>query len=115
MASNNLEKTLNKMNLEELVDLRNDIDKLIKVHQKEKRKELQQQFKAMAAEAGFALDEVVPSASKSSSGKGEKKRHYPVKYINPENPSQTWTGLGLQPRWLRGEIEKGKELEDFRI
>ena len=38
------------------------------------------------------------------------------KFRNPENSGETWTGRGLQPRWMRAALEgSGKSLEDFRI
>ena len=37
------------------------------------------------------------------------------KYRNPENPSETWAGRGLKPRWLTAAIKGGKKLEDFAI
>jgi DNA-binding protein H-NS len=46
------------------------------------------------------------------------KRPYPkvaAKYRNPKNPGETWTGRGKQPRWLRDEIQSGKQLADFLI
>src|SRR5258708_6821884 len=37
------------------------------------------------------------------------------KYRNPENPSETWAGRGLTPRWLAAAIKAGKKLEHFNI
>jgi hypothetical protein len=37
------------------------------------------------------------------------------KFRNPENPSETWAGRGLKPRWLAAAIKSGKKLDDFRI
>jgi DNA-binding protein H-NS len=37
------------------------------------------------------------------------------KYRNPENPTETWAGRGLKPRWLTAAIKGGKKLEDFAI
>jgi DNA-binding protein H-NS len=54
----------------------------------------------------------------NSSPTGQKRRSYPVvqpKYCNPEDPSETWTGRGNQPRWVRMQLSLGKRLEDFRI
>jgi DNA-binding protein H-NS len=49
---------------------------------------------------------------------GQKRRTYPrvqPKYCNPADPSETWTGRGNQPRWVRMQLSLGKRLEDFRI
>jgi len=37
------------------------------------------------------------------------------KYRNPENPSETWAGRGLRPRWLSAALKSGHKLEDFLI
>src|ERR671918_554736 len=35
------------------------------------------------------------------------------KYINPDNPDQTWSGRGQQPKWLKEALVNGKTLEEF--
>lgn len=37
------------------------------------------------------------------------------KYRNPDKKTETWAGRGLQPRWLRAALKKGKRLSDFAI
>jgi DNA-binding protein H-NS len=37
------------------------------------------------------------------------------KYRNPENPSETWAGRGLRPRWLMAAMRGGRKLEHFSI
>jgi DNA-binding protein H-NS len=46
------------------------------------------------------------------------RRPYPMvrpKYCNPENPSETWSGRGKQPRWVRAQLASGKKLDDLFI
>jgi DNA-binding protein H-NS len=46
------------------------------------------------------------------------RRPYPPvspKYRNPDQPSETWTGRGKQPRWLVAQLKSGRRIEDFRI
>jgi DNA-binding protein H-NS len=46
------------------------------------------------------------------------RRPYPPvspKYRNPDQPSETWSGRGKQPRWLVAQLRSGKRVEDFRI
>ena len=49
----------------------------------------------------------------------DRMRHpYPPvkpKYRNPKRPSETWSGRGKQPRWLRAQLRPGKKLNDFLI
>jgi DNA-binding protein H-NS len=47
-----------------------------------------------------------------------RRRPYPTvlpKFRNPDNPSETWSGRGRQPRWLSAQLKSGKQIEDFRI
>lgn len=37
------------------------------------------------------------------------------KYRNPNNPTETWSGRGRQPRWLTAALKSGKKLRDFEI
>jgi DNA-binding protein H-NS len=46
------------------------------------------------------------------------RRPYPAvlpKYQNPKNPSETWSGRGKQPRWLKAQLRAGKKLDDLLI
>lgn len=40
--------------------------------------------------------------------------HVPVKYRNPVT-GETWTGRGLQPKWVQASIAAGKRLDDFAV
>jgi len=47
-----------------------------------------------------------------------RRRPYPPvfpKFRNPDEPSETWAGRGMQPRWLRKQLGSGKRIDDFRI
>jgi DNA-binding protein H-NS len=51
-------------------------------------------------------------------GVDRARRPYPrvlPKYRNPSDPSETWSGRGKMPRWLKTQIGKGRAIEDFRI
>lgn len=37
------------------------------------------------------------------------------KYRNPNDPSETWSGRGKQPRWLKAQLRAGKKLSDLLI
>ena len=38
-----------------------------------------------------------------------------VKYLDPKNPRNTWTGRGRLPNWLRDAELRGSNREDFRV
>jgi DNA-binding protein H-NS len=37
------------------------------------------------------------------------------KYVNPDNPAQTWSGRGRRPAWLDDALEAGHDLESLII
>jgi DNA-binding protein H-NS len=46
------------------------------------------------------------------------RRPYPKvhpKYQNPEEPSETWSGRGKQPRWVGALLGKGMRVDDLLI
>ncbi|MBW5440517.1 H-NS histone family protein [Bradyrhizobium canariense] len=46
------------------------------------------------------------------------RRQYPAvhpKYRNPNNPTETWSGRGRVPRWLKPQLRGGRKLDDFLI
>jgi DNA-binding protein H-NS len=56
-------------------------------------------------------------ADKVASGSRTRRPYPPVppKYRNPKNPSETWSGRGKEPRWLRPQLRAGRRLDDFLI
>lgn len=65
----------------------------------------------LAASLGITLEELFEEPNKSS--KVAKKAA--VKYRNPNNENETWTGRGKQPRWLLLQLQNGAKLEDFLV
>jgi DNA-binding protein H-NS len=48
-------------------------------------------------------------------GRGGARGAVAPKYRNPDNPSETWAGRGLKPRWLAAALKEGKKIENFTI
>ena len=46
-----------------------------------------------------------------SNGKGSVA----VKFRDPKNPANTWTGRGRMPRWMAAATKAGKKKDDFLI
>ena len=86
------------------------------------RRKLEQQAKA----EGYTLEELFGTAGGGTSAtatrstgrvakKARKLGKVPPKYRNPENPEETWTGRGRQPRWLAALTAEGRQVEAFLI
>lgn len=44
-----------------------------------------------------------------------QRRMIPIRYRNPEDSNETWTGRGKQPRWLVAKLEQGHSIDEFEI
>lgn len=76
----------------------------------EKRKDVIEQIQQLASSIGVKVD--IIENEKRSSRKGIK---VPVKYCNPDNPNEKWTGRGVTPKWLRILLESGRDKSEFEI
>jgi DNA-binding protein H-NS len=93
---------LSRMDVQALMDLRDQIDQRLREH----RVELQKQLERIALLGG---ERVAPRGKRSPlSG-----RKVPPKYRGPKG--EIWAGRGARPRWLVAAIKGGKKLDDFLI
>ena len=99
---------VDKLALKELLDLEIRVKKAIATAKIREEDEFKADVKALAAKRGIDVSDVFGS----SRGKGGKVA---VKYRNRDNPSDTWTGRGRQPRWLTAALKKGSKIADFAI
>lgn len=99
---------LENLSLEDLVFFEKNAKNLIKQKQREKLQEAYVKFQEIAKEYGSSVDEI------AKIGKTTKAKR-PIKYQDPANPKQGWSGQGRTPGWLLNYIEQGKKLEDFLI
>ena len=91
---------LKGMNVEALMNLRDQVDKRLL----ECRAELEKQLAALDGQPKGKSIRI------SSSLKGRK---VPPKYRSPSG--ETWAGRGAKPLWLVAALKKGKKMEDFLI
>jgi len=104
------------MNLEkstraELLKLRADVDAALETLNHRRKAEARAAAESTAKEHGFNLSDLM-HAEKTGKRKGQKN---PAKYRNPANPSQTWTGRGRQPAWIKQALANNKSLDVYEI
>ena len=79
---------------------------------------IHEQLGNLLAEKMTAEKNKVEDRLKHLRGDFIERRHYsrvPAKYRNPEKPSQTWSGRGRTPMWIKRLRMEGKSIEDLRI
>ena len=101
---------LNNLSVDELQAMIDNAKSAIKDKQVSQRKEVFAQIKALAASVGVTVE--IHDAGKKQKRKGAK---VPPKYRNPDDASQTWTGRGMMPKWMRTLNEAGRDKSDFLI
>ena len=98
---------LEKMSFAELAEMEAQIERLKSEKQNAERNALRQRLVDVAKEHGFDIHDLF--------GKG-RKGSVAVKYRDPKNPENTWTGRGRMPRWMAAATKGGKaKKEDFLI
>ena len=70
-------------------------------------KEVIAKIKELAASIGVTVD--IHETSKPQPTKN------PAKFRNPDNPSQTWTGQGMAPKWLKDLVKQGHNKDEYLI
>lgn len=103
-------KSIDDMSLSELQAYHKEVEAAIKGYEKKKRTEAMAALRATAKEHGFVLEELIggkPATKAAPKGI--------AKYANPADPSQTWSGRGRQPAWIKDALAAGKSLETMAI
>jgi DNA-binding protein H-NS len=101
---------LERMSCAELAELRNQADRMMVQKQSSERVALREKMTALAKEHGFDIRELLGGR------KGKGKGSVAVKYRDPKNPANTWTGRGRQPRWMAAATKgNNAKKEDFLI
>jgi DNA-binding protein H-NS len=98
---------LKSMSIDKLSKLREQVEAALSAKVIEERRAVQDQL--------GMLERLATSGSRARAGRGGPRGAVAPKYRNPENPSETWAGRGLKPRWLAAALKSGKKLEDFSI
>jgi DNA-binding protein H-NS len=109
------------LDVSELMDARNELDRLLGEKVADERRQLQARLDALAAFQPEARNGSVKRGRgrKPGTGNGARKAHplkgrkAPIKYRGPGG--ETWSGRGLAPRWLAALEQKGKKRESFLV
>jgi DNA-binding protein H-NS len=94
------ERKLEKMDMTELVALATRVNVAILSKGAAQKAALKAQIEQMAADAGLSIEDVM-GISKGKTATRKPKGSVPPKYRNPADPSQTWTGRGRRPLWIK--------------
>jgi DNA-binding protein H-NS len=106
-------RNLDSMSIDELWTLHEQVAEILTTKISGEKAELEERLRRLGRQFEGRL-----SDTHSSGSQRERRRPYPrvvPKYCNPSKPSETWSGRGKTPRWLRAQLDIGRNVEDFRI
>ena len=105
-SSSDVAKLINalpSMPFPELREIKQKIDAAVAARTEEARASFADQLEMF----GLSLGDAKPVKKKRQSPK--------VKYRDPDNPENTWNGIGKQRKWLQSHLEAGRSLEEFLV
>lgn len=88
-----------KLSDEELQELRTHIEAEIRKRESRQKREARKQIIELAVQHGIDLGSLADNS---------------VKYRDPDNQFNTWSGRGRKPEWVRQALEKGLKLDDLK-
>lgn len=99
--------------LQDLLAKRAALEQEIEATQKRERQDAISKVKSLMAEYGLTAADLAgkSTGSKPGAAKGAKVA---AKYRNAAT-GDTWSGRGLQPKWLKAALASGKKISDFAI
>ncbi len=109
----NTKLDVTRLGFDALLDLKQRIDHEITTRQDHEIATLKGKVSAVASALGVSLAALL--GIKAESAEKKSKRHARIKYRDPENADNTWTGRGRPPKWLQEKLEQGASKEQFQV
>lgn len=98
--------------LQDLLAKKAELEKQIEDTRRQEKADAIAQVRALMAEHGLTTGDL--AARSKSAAKGSTGRKVAPKYRDPAT-GDTWSGRGLQPKWLRAALSGGRKLADFAL
>jgi DNA-binding protein H-NS len=104
---------LDAMSVDEMWQLHEEISRVLSVRLKAEKRELEKRL----AQLRHGEEEREGESAPLKNTRGVRRKYPRVvpKYLNPNKPSETWSGRGKQPRWLTAALKAGRTIEEFAI
>jgi len=101
--------------LQELLAQKAELERQIQETQRQDRQAAIEKVRTLMSEFSLSVDDLGGKSAASGRRKpaADGARKAAVKYRDAAGNS--WSGRGLQPRWLKDALAGGKELADFAV
>lgn len=99
---------ISNLSSQELRDLLSKTGVELKKRDESMKTEARQKILAIAEEAGLPLKDLIGGSLKI-------KTVVPVRYRDPDNTNNVWTGRGRQPKWFKAHLDAGKTPDSLTV
>ena len=105
---------LKGLDVDQLTELVGKVQTEMASREKRKRQDLRAELERRVAAEGYKMGDIFPELG-SAGPTGRRRRKMPAKYRNPQNPEETWTGIGRSPKWVQVILtERGIDMASFK-
>lgn len=102
-----------KLSYTELLKLVAEAQERLAAKRDEEIKILADAYAKKVVAAGFTVQEAIDALKPYLPKRSARGRVADVKYRDPANPENTWSGRGKRPGWIHAYLSAGKDLEEF--
>lgn len=113
---------LETLSVPQLAKLQAAIPQVIKRKSDERQEAFRAKLAKMAKDEGYDVVKLFGVAATApmkngahTPAKATKAKKIKVKYRNPANPNETWSGRGRPARWLAAYEKQGQKREQFAV
>ena len=99
--------------LQDLLAQKEQLDREIENTKKSERADAIARIRTLMSEYGLSAADLNARSSPAKGGAG-KGSNVAAKYRDAST-GDTWSGRGLQPKWLKAALASGKKIDDFAV
>ena len=105
---------LSTFNIDQLTDLVGKAQSEMASRERQRRKDLRSELERRVVAEGYKMGDIFPELGKGGAN-STGRRKMPAKFRNPQNPDETWTGIGRSPKWVQAIMsERGIDMAAFK-
>ena len=105
---------LSTLNIDQLTNLVGQAQSEMASREKQRRKDIRSELERRVTAEGYKMRDIFPELG-TGAETGRQRRKMPAKFRNPQNPDETWTGIGRSPKWVQAILaERGIGMAAFK-
>ena len=105
---------LSTLTIDQLTNLVGQAQSEMASRERQRRTDLRSELERRVAADGYKLGDIFPELANGAAN-GRQRRKMPAKFRNPQNPEETWTGIGRSPKWVQAILaERGIDMAAFK-